>query len=620
MWPSYGLSFILILCAGCTPAALDDGSAPADDTLSPSQVQGDGSISPLEGQTVTLRGVVSGDFQDDDADTLRALGGFYVQNETADGDARTSDGLFVYDRNAESPDVEIGDRVQVTGIVAERFGETQLTAQQVLVVGSAEVRSLELGLPVSRIMQNSDGLAIPDLEAYEGMFVSIAQPMFVQGLHGLERFGEIMLSAEPRQMQFTSTNRPGPAAYSAHLERLAAQVIVLDDGSARQNVAPILYVNGSYAPDFALRVGDAAEALQGVLRYSRGSGPHGMETWRLMPTMAPQFVNRNPRPARPDAGGDVVIASFNALNYFAATDTGAATCGPRRDEECRGADSAPEFERQRAKTAATINALNADVVGLMELDNTDSASIDDLLAAINERADEWRAIRTGVVGTDTIRVALIYQKARVEPVGRHAILDAAVDARFDDARNRPVIAQTFRARAGGRSFTVAVAHLKSKGSPCDEAGDPDRSDGQGNCNGIRTRAASALAEWLADDPTGTGSTMLLAIGDFNAYMNEDPVRAMEEAGYGNLLRRRIGDSAWSFVYRGESGALDHAFASSELADRVSGVAEWHINADEAPLYDYNLEFDRDPGFFDASSPWRSSDHDPLLIGLRLFDQ
>ena len=46
---------------------------------------------------------------------------------------------------------------------------------------------------------------------------------------------------------------------------------------------------------------------------------------------------------------------------------------------------------------------------------------------------------------------------------------------------------------------------------------------------------------------------------------EDPVVAVTGAGYVNLLERFVGDEAYSFVFRGESGALDHALASPSLA-------------------------------------------------------
>ena len=78
-----------------------------------------------------------------------------------------------------------------------------------------------------------------------------------------------------------------------------------------------------------------------------------------------------------------------------------------------------------------------------------------------------------------------------------------------------------------------------------------------------------------------------------------------------------GRDSYSFLFGGQVGALDHALASPSLVDQVAGVVEWHINADEPPLLDYNLEFDRDPGLFDGMTPYRSSDHDPLIIGLDL---
>ncbi len=611
--------FVVLTCvlSACDPQSADDTTVPGTSALTPSDIQGDSANSPFVGQTVTVSGIVSGDFQDDDADTDSSLGGFYLQNAKADGNVQTSDGVFVFDRNANGVDVNSGDLVQVVGKVDERFGETQINAGEVVATGAGQSSAVVLALPAAQVVDNSDGIAIADLEAFEGMLVRIPQAMYVQDLHGLERFGEIVLSVLPRQQQFTSLNRPDPAAYAAHQLQRATQMLLLDDGRAQQNVSPIRYANGSAAPDFPMRVGDAVEGLTGVLRYSRGSGGQGLETWRLMPTTRPQFVQHNPRPDVPVVAGNVRIASFNVLNYFATVDTGAPLCGPVGKDGCRGADSAREFARQRQKIAVAINALQADVVGLMELENNDRAAIDDLLAALNGSGDNWRAVRTGVIGTDAIRVALIYRQSTVAPHGAFAVLDRAKDPRFNDDRNRPALAQSFRLLDNDAVFTVAVNHLKSKGSPCDEDGDPNRGDGQSNCSRTRTLAAEALGDWLATDPTASGSDRVLIVGDFNAYMGEDPVAALEQLGYANLLREHVGDSAWSFVYRAESGTLDHAFASKSLAASVVGITEWHSNADEAPLYDYNLEFDRDPGLYEPSLPWRASDHDPLLVDLQL---
>ena len=84
--------------------------------------------------------------------------------------------------------------------------------------------------------------------------------------------------------------------------------------------------------------------------------------------------------------------------------------------------------------------------------------------------------------------------------------------------------------ATGARFTVIDNHLKSKGSECDDVGDPDAGDGQGNCNRTRDLAAAALLDWIASDPTGSGDTDFLVLGDFNAYAQEDPIRTLVAFG------------------------------------------------------------------------------------------
>jgi len=165
-------------------------------------------------------------------------------------------------------------------------------------------------------------------------------------------------------------------------------------------------------------------------------------------------------------------------------------------------------------------------------------------------------------------------------------------------------------------FTVAVNHLKSKGSSCSSIGDPDIGDGQGNCNGTRTDAATALVNWLATDPTGSGSEDFLILGDLNAYSQEDPVTTIESASYTDLIEAFVGtgftDGAYSFNFFAESGSLDHALSSLGMTANVTGAAIWHINADEPAALDYN-NFNQ-PLLYNPDE-FRSSDHDPLLVGL-----
>lgn len=612
------LGSLLFALLGCDGASQSSREAAVRATIP--AIQGSGVESPYEGRAVIATGIVAGDFQDADGDETANLGGFYLQAESGDDDVATSDGVFVFDRNLQGPDVSVGDRVRVSGAVVEQFAETQIEATAVEVVGSGRLRVGALSLPAAAAVKNGDGDLIPDLERFEGMLINVAPTMYVQELRTLERHGDITLSVAQRERIFTSVERPDPAGFDSWQEEVATRSLVLDDGLIQRYAQPIRYLfPDERRPGWSPRVGDAVDGLQGVLRYSRGSGADGRETWRLMPVAAPRFrsLNTRPPPSRFDA--DVTVASFNVLNYFATIDRGNPVCGPQAASGCRGADSAAELERQRAKIVSALQQLDADIVGLMEIEN--GPAIRELTDALNREPGSapWSFVDTGVIGDDAIRVALIYRSDKVTASGPYAVLDSRVDARFDSDRNRPALAQSFRRAGNGGLFTVVVNHLKSKGSPCDGDGDPDLDDGQGNCNATRRNAAVALAKWLAGDPTGSEDRDYLVIGDLNAYRYEDPVRALEEAGLVNLLARDVGDDAYTFVFDGRSGALDHALASPALAMQIAGVAVWHINADEPPVFDYNLESGRDPALFDADAPWRASDHDPLLIGLKLLN-
>jgi len=237
--------------------------------------------------------------------------------------------------------------------------------------------------------------------------------------------------------------------------------------------------------------------------------------------------------------------------------------------------------------------------------------VDDLNARL--RTPAFAFIDTGSIHDDAIKTGFIYRTTAVAPVGRFALLDRRGDPRFDDARNRPALAQTFRVTASGAILTVVVNHLKSKGSSCASDGDPNTGDGQGECNLTRTNAAAAIADWLAGDPTKSGDPDFLVIGDMNAYAHEDPIRAFADGGLVSLLH--ADEQPYSFLFDAQAGALDHALASPSLVPQVVAAIEWHINADEPPVLDYNLEFGRDPGLFDGDSPYRAADHDPVVIGI-----
>ncbi|MBH9385778.1 SpnA family nuclease [Pseudomonas aeruginosa] len=565
-------------------------------------VQGAGAESPLVNQRVAIEGVVVGDFQN-----ASELKGFYVQQQdaTVDGDPATSEGIFVYD-GGNGSDVKRGDRARVTGQVREFNGLTEL-------VGPLQVSVLASGVALPTPAGISLPLASADaLERYEGMRVQLRQTLTVNEVYNLGRYGEVLLSSGGRQMTPTNVVAPGEQA-KAMQARNDLDRILLDDGRSGQNPDPIRYPAPELSAYNSLRVGDRTSAIDGVLDYSAGS-------YRIQPLQTPTFEAANPRPAQPAVEGRLRVASFNVLNYFNGDGKGGGF------PTSRGANTVEEFQRQKAKIVAAILASKADIVGLMEIENDgygEFSAIADLVNGLNASLPQGPRYafvhpHRAKLGSDEIAVGLIYRGDKVRTYRSAAVLDSSVNPEFDDTRNRPTLAQTFQEINGGERLTIAVNHLKSKGSACD--GDPDTGDGQGNCNLTRARAAPALVDWLAGDPTGAKEPDRLIIGDLNSYAKEDPVNVIRGAGYTDLGARQAGaGKGYSYVCSGQAGYLDHARANARRARQVRGAVEWHINADEPRVLDYNVEF-KTPRQQDSlynAEPYRASDHDPVVIGIDL---
>ena len=327
---------------------------------------------------------------------------------------------------------------------------------------------------------------------------------------------------------------------------------------------------------------------------------------------------------------------MNLLNYFNTFDglpdnvdncrlgvSGGST-------DCRGADTQTEFDRQWPKTVAAILAANPDVLGVNEIENDGygpDSSIAHLVARLNDATApgtyafidaDAGAGQVDALGPDAIKVGMLYKPGVVTPVGTTAVLNTTAFVNGGDSafRTRPSLAQAFEVNATQARFIVDANHFKSKGSACET---PDAGDGQGNCNAVRVAAATELAAWLGTDPTGTGDPDVLLIGDYNSYAMEDPIAVLQDAGFTNLVRSLLGPDAYSYVFDGQWGYLDQALASDTLTDQVAGVADFHINADEPSVLDYNTDF-KTPNLVTslyAPDMFRVSDHDPVLVGLSL---
>ena len=279
----------------------------------------------------------------------------------------------------------------------------------------------------------------------------------------IEQFGEIRLSADGVLQTPTNVFQPGTPEAIALAAANTAATIILDDGRTGQNLN--LLDNGDdYLPYVragdTLRIGDQLLGHTAVLHF-------GFSAWRLQPVdidaITDELAANRTRPRDedpPDVGGNLKVASFNVLNYFNGDGQGGGF------PTTRGAVTASELERQTEKLVDAITRLRADVYGLIEIENDggEFQAARTLVDALNAEVgpDTYRFVDTGVIGTDEIKQAFIYDRRTVRPVGDWAILTSAVDPRFNDDLSRPALAQTFVRLGSGERVTVVVNHLKSK--------------------------------------------------------------------------------------------------------------------------------------------------------------
>ncbi|MDI9238151.1 ExeM/NucH family extracellular endonuclease [Lysobacter sp. LF1] len=532
------------------------------------EVQGHDAQSSRIGQTVTVEGVI----------TALTADGWYVQDR-GDGDDATSDALFVHGPATAA----VGDRVRVSGIVAELDagkGSTRTALEQ--------TQTVRLG--TGAVTPTPITAAPDDWERLEGMRVRIDTPLSLADTGDFERHARVMASLDGRLWQPSERAEPGSDAAAAIVAHNARNMLWLEAGGDAEHWPDgLAHARSGSRIDGAIGIID--QAAKGEYRLSLTA----------QPTLQPE-----PRPQPPQVPGDVRIAALNLENLFNGDGQGGGF------PTLRGARTPDELARQLAKHVATIRGLDADVVALMELENDGygpESSLAALVDALNAGGGHWRFVRVAAgPGDNAIRVGLIYRDDRVRTQGKPALLEGGP---FGE-HSRVPLAQAFVPMKGGRvdgsPFVIVANHLKSKGCTEAQGADRDQHDGAGCWNATRVASAQKLDAWLATDPTGQGRERVLIVGDLNAYAREAPVRALVDAGWRDAFDVVGAQAPYSYVYDGRIGRLDHALLSPGFAARLRGAVEWHGNADEPESSGYRVG---------GEGPWRSSDHDPLLLGFDL---
>ncbi|MGF1843587.1 ExeM/NucH family extracellular endonuclease [Vibrio clamense] len=657
--------------------------------------------------------------------------GFFLYDN--DGNPLTSDGLFVF--SSTSP--EVGKEVTVVGQVREYYGQTQLSLTEDIVETG---NSITPPSPVDlKRLPEDGGSFAKTLERHEGMLVKLVEDMddvkagnqdmrvtrafaFDFELYHKGKFrNNLALAYEEPNFHPNQEYVAGSFESLSKIEQNRDATLFLESEKAPSNGKIPYYADFSY--DKPIRINDGIKNVEGVIAYTYDeyrlvvkdpeAGGYQMQTSDITPNTPRPESKKNKYgddtgeydivDEQYDDGFTIKVATQNVLNLFNSPYGGS----DNKFGDNRGAKTEIEYERQKAKIVEAIYGLDADILGLMEIENNgfgDFGSLKTLLAAVNAKYDEEDYANRGdqnsihnryvfvgfdsngdtildendTIGSDAITSGVIYRPSKVSivagqiiqmpeqhapvveyPEGGALIDDKGEVRESGDNYQRNSVAATFNVLNTGKTLTVAINHLKSKGSTChedwvgwdqwdnfDPVNDDVRNDDyQGSCENFRVSAAYQLGTEMAK----IGGDQVI-LGDMNSYTYEDPMLVLTDNptkkeiyassytfvgkdvfekngqkinttfGYLNAvdLKTPEGKTAWSYSYNNEIGSLDHLLITPSLKDRLVDAADWHINAAESSLNDYSnykKSSNETENPFYEQTPIRSSDHDPAMVSL-----
>jgi len=531
-------------------------------------IQGSGSASAYSNQQVITSGIVTAKFIGNGK-----INGFFLQDALGDGNTLTSDGIFV---STSTDNISVGDKIEITAAVSEIGGRTQLGN----ITLQTHVNSNNV-LPITLVEYDANGW---NWEQYEGMLLEFNQALSVTSNYNLQRYGQLSLNPTRRYIP-TNQFLPGTTEYSTLVSENAKAQLTLDDGITTSNYSPILFAD----VDGTRRTGERVRNLQAVVDCVSSK-------FVLYPAVEPLFSG-NPRPKTLLGLGDcnLKVCAFN-LEYYLADSYG----------QGYGPDNVADASRQHIKILAALLTIDADVFGLIEIQQG-QAALTKLVNALNGATASGRYAFVndgGTSGGTYTKVAYVYRADKVKPY-------MSLKNNNNPSPYNRKKAQAFELLSNGERFILSLNHFKAK-SGCSSASgaDADKGDGQGCYNATRVLEATSTLSLLNTCKTYYNDEDILLMGDLNAYAKEDPIQTLIQAGFTDMHRAFHADSSYSYMYNGEAGYLDHALASASMAKQITGVSVFHINSDEPAMFEYS-------GSAYQDNMYRCSDHDPVVVGLQL---
>lgn len=679
--------------------------------------------------------------------------GFYLYQAT-NNDPLSSDGIFVETKSSSVTDDLVGRTVCVASKVYEKYNLTKLQTDKWDLVGTDDNDPTPVEL---KVLAEDNGSFANTLERHEGMLVRFADNLNSDPSGDVEEirvsktfsfdydyFRHNMIMSYKRTNVHPNQKHPAGSVNSQNVLKQNADYSFYVEGNvaysdvndvdhftnsagtkvpASDNIPFYSSFNSQPSTNY-IRVNDTVKGLEGIVTYHSGYNKPA-SFFLIAPNediSGLEFVHNTKRTTAKElkeelfAQGsvelkdiEVKVATQNVLNYFNSPFGG----DQNNHGDNRGANTYEEYEDQKAKIVAAIRGLDADILGLMEIENNgfgEESAIAELVNEINLYYDEPKLSKKNLdkstsnryafigfdkngdsvidgddsIGSDSITTGLLYRPERVSldavkiipmpsqhdgkaVVNQNGVIvknytDAVLES--GDNYQRDSLAATFIVNKTGKKLTVAVNHFKSKGSTCAEDWDginlgtkeklkfnedkailkQTNGDYQASCENFRVAAAVQLGNEL--DKIGGDRVVL---GDMNSYAQEDPMLVLTTNPTGKIIKAArntfIGrdpqfgpegkiitktygylnavsmkdPEGWSYSFGSEIGSLDHVLITDSLKNRLKAATDWHINAAESPLYDYNRDkkgtSDDSENTFVQKDAFRSSDHDSAIIVL-----
>lgn len=566
---------------GVPVPSMPERAGAGDERATPiAAIQGAGERSPLTGRVVHTSGVVT------------RLGndgrGFFLQDPKGDGDPATSEGLFVgIGRESRTPAVRPGQRVAVTGRVAESAREGELPLTRLVEVEAVVVLDgIDELTPVrwTELPDQDLDASIAFFERHEGMLVAIPDAMVVGPT---SRWGDFEVLAIGNQGPGSGVrDRPGGLFLRS-----------LGDGEVDYNPERIA-VAASDAP--AVFPGDTVDVV-GVLDYAFGR--YIVRAVELEHTRAPRRAEE--AVARPEG---LRFASFNVENLFDLERH--AT----KDDE-RSTPTATELRRKLGKLeTALVDVLGTPaLLAIQEVENTEI--LQQLADRVNRRAGtKYKAASIECSDGRGIEPAFLWDERHVTLIRAYQLAGDDVRAAYGPSSpspgREPLVGEF---KIGDESWTVVSCHLKSKGG--DDALYGARRPPQRTTEAQRKAQARCVRrlvdQLLAADP----DARVIVAGDMNDFDFAEPGEGADHplgilTGSGdtaltNLVLRVPEADRFTYIWRGNRQILDHVLVSPALVERALDVRIHHVNA-EYPHWHETVE----------GTAIRSSDHEPVEVTFR----